>query len=208
MLMKITLGLTSSLGLALCFSGTVFAQSLVIGDGGAQECYYSVKHGDMGRASTIKKCKIALKDPHLSKKDEAATHVNLGILLMRSKKYAEARAQYKKAIDMWPKLSEAYINYAANLIYMGDFDAAIEASNQGIALGTKKMPEALFNRAMAYDNLRRYNEAYADLKKALVLRPNWKPVLRAIDNYEIVHKVDQPGLDIISNPKNKNDPLN
>lgn len=181
MIGKFTLGL----GLALCFSNTAFAQSLVIGDGGAQDCYYSVKHGDSGRASTIKACKMALRDPHLSKKDEAATHVNLGILLMRSKQYDASRAQYKRAIAMQPNLSEAYINYAANLIYLGDFEDAIIASNKGIKLGTNKMPEALFNRAMAYDNLRQYNEAYADLKKALALRPDWKPALRAIDNYEI-----------------------
>jgi len=196
MLMKFTLGLVSSLGLALTFSGTAFAQSLVIGDGGAQECYYSVKHGDMGRVSTLKKCKEALKDPHLSIKDEAATHVNLGILLMRSKRYDASQTHYKRAIEMQPNLSEAYINYAANLIYLGDFEDAITASDKSIELGTKKMPEALYNRAMAYDNLRRYNEAYTDLKKALALRPDWKPALRAIDNYEI------------STDTKKNGPLN
>jgi len=182
---KFTLGLALGTGLALCFSGAAFAQSLVIGDGGAQECYYSVKHGDPGRTSTIKNCKLALRDPNLSKKDEAATHVNLGILLMRAQQYDASRTHYKRAIEMQPNLPEAYINYAANLIYLGDFEDAITASNKGIDLGTKKMPEALFNRAVAYDNLKRYNEAYRDLKKALAIRPNWKPALKAIDNYEI-----------------------
>lgn len=190
---KLGLGLGLAFGLALCFSNSAFAQSLVIGDGGAQECYYSVKHGDPGRTSTIKKCKTALKDPHISKKDEAATHVNLGILLMRSKQYDASRMQYERAIEMQPKLSEAYINYAANLIYLGDFEAAITASSKAIELGTKKIPEALFNRAMAYDNLRRYNEAYTDLKKALALRPDWKPALRAIDNYEVSADIKQNG---------------
>lgn len=193
MFTKFTLGVGFILGLAFCCGSAAFAQSLVIGDGGAQECYYSVKHGDPGRTSTIKSCKVALRDPHLSKKDEAATHVNLGILLMRSKDYDDARAQYKRAIEMQPKLSEAYINYAANLIYLGDFEEAITASNKGIDLDTKKMPEALFNRAMAYDNLRQYNEAYADLKKALTLRPGWKPALRAIDNYEVAPKPPSQG---------------
>lgn len=189
MLIKFTL----SLGVALGLSTAAFAQSLVIGDGGAQECYYSVKHGDPGRASTIKDCKIALQDPHLSKKDEAATHVNLGILLMRSKQFDASRAQYERAIEMQPKLSEAYINYAANLIYLGDFEDAIAACNKGIELGTKKMPEALFNRAMAYDNLKRYDKAYTDLKKALALRPDWAPALRAIDNYEVTEDTKQNG---------------
>ena len=179
--------------LSACFSNTVFAQSLVVGDGGAQECYFNVKHGDPGRTTTIRACKKALSDPNLSKKDEAATHVNLGILLMRAKKYDEARRQYKNAIELQPKLSEAYINYAANLIYLGDFTEAVEASNKGIALGTKKMPEALFNRAMAYDNMRQYNLAYTDLKKALSLRPDWQPALRAIDNYEVSSSPEKNG---------------
>jgi len=193
MFRKFTRGFTVGFGLLFCFSSTAFAQSLVIGDGGAQECYYSVKHGDPGRTSTIKKCKLALRDPHLSKQDEAATHVNLGILLMRDNKYDDARAQYKKAIEMQPKLSEAYINYAANLIYIGDFEEAVMASNKGIELGTKKMPEALFNRAMAYDHLKQYNKAYGDLKKALELRPDWKPALRAIGNYEVATKNGSQG---------------
>ena len=180
-------------GLAVSFSHTAFAQSLVIGDGGAQECYYNVKHGDQGRASTISKCKMALRDPHLSKADEAATHVNLGILMMRAKNFSQAREQYDQAIKMQPKLAEAYINYAANLIYMGDFQAAITASNKGIELGTNKMPEALFNRAMAYDNLKQYDEAYRDLKKALALKPNWGPALRAIDNYDVTTKPASQG---------------
>jgi len=67
---------------------------------------------------------------------------------------------------------------------MGEYQAAITAIDKSIELGTTKMPEALFNRAMAYDHLKQYNKAYADLKKALELRPDWAPALAAIDNYE------------------------
>jgi len=182
-----------SFGFLLGISHTASAQSLVIGDGGAQECYYSVKHGDQGRASSIKTCKKALRDPNLSVQDEAATHVNLGILLMRTKNYEGARNQYERALSMRSDLPEAHINYAANLIYLGDFAQAVKSATTSIELGTKKMPEALFNRAMAYDNLKQYNEAYADLKKALNLRPDWQPALSAIANYEVTTKTKQQG---------------
>ncbi len=181
------------IGVSAIVFQTASAQSLVVGDGGAQECYYSVKHGDPGRASTIKNCKKALRDPNLSMKDEAATHVNLGILLMRTKNFEAARDQYEKALAMRSDLPEAHINYAANLIYLGDYSQAVKSATTSIELGTKKMPEALFNRAMAYDNLKQYNEAYADLKKALNLRPNWKPALSAIANYEVAPQTKQQG---------------
>lgn len=173
------------LTLFLCLSQTAFAQSIVMSDGSALLCYHSVKHGDPGRLSTKKTCKQALRDFDTSPKDKAATHVNLGILQMRSGKYIKAQKSFDKAISMSPNLPEAYINISAVLIYTGQHHAAIKSVERAIELGTKKMPEALYNRAMAYDNLENYTKAYADLKQALVLRPNWAPALKAIDNYEI-----------------------
>jgi len=178
-------------GLILSISQSALAQSLVIGDGGARECYLKVRYGDPGKASSIRECKKALRTMDLTLKDEAATHVNLGILQMRHGDYAEARANYDIALNMTPNLPEAHINNSAVLIYMGDHHSAIEAVNKALELGTKKVPEALFNRAMAYDHLKKYNKAYADLKKVLELRPDWPPALRAIDNYEVAPTASQ-----------------
>ncbi len=170
---------------SLFISQTAFAQSLVLGNGRANACYLSVRHGDTGKATTIRACTEALNDFDLSREDKAATHVNLGILYMRAGNNAVAREHYDAAIAMTPNLPEAYINNSAALIYMGEHKAAIKAVNKAIELGTHKMPEALFNRAMAYDHLKQYDNAYKDLKQALVLRPDWQPALRAIDNYDI-----------------------
>lgn len=175
----------AALLLPLCISQTALAQSLVLGNGKANACYLSVRHGDQGRVSTIRTCEEALGGFDISHKDKAATHVNLGILYMRAGNNVEARKHYDMAINMTPNLPEAYINNGAALIYMGRHEQAVEAINKAIGLGTKKMPEALFNRAMAYDHLKKYDHAYKDLKQALVLRPDWKPALRAIDNYEV-----------------------
>ncbi len=171
--------------LSLLISQTVLAQSLVLGDGKANACYLSVRHGDQGRSTTIRNCTEALNSFDLAHKDKAATHVNLGILYMRSGDNAKARQHYDMAISMTPDMPEAYINNSAALIYMGEYASAVEAINKAIDLGTNKMPEALYNRAMAYDHQKQYGKAYKDLKQALVLRPDWQPALRAIDNYEV-----------------------
>jgi lipoprotein NlpI len=47
------------------------------------------------------------------------------------------------------------------------------------------MPEALYNRAVAYDRLENYKGAYKDLKQALVLRPDWEPALALLSGYQV-----------------------
>lgn len=166
-------------------AATASAQIVVQSGGAAQECYTSTKTGNPGRIGAIRKCEAALLELNLSNKDIAATHVNLGVLLMRKGDYSKAKTHYSRAIEMRPKLSEAYINYAASLIYTGDYYAAVTALDTSIKLGTEKMPEALYNRAIAYDRLQNYKGAYNDLKQALTLRPEWSPAVDLLSGYEV-----------------------
>lgn len=163
---------------------TASAQIVVQNGGAAQDCYMSTKAGNPGRIGAIRKCEAALSEA-LTTKDLAATHVNLGVLLMRKGDYAKAQTQYVRAIEMRPKLSEAYINHAASLVYTGDYTAAVTAIDTAIDLGTEKMPEALYNRAIAYDRLQNYKGAYKDLKQALALRPEWAPAVDLLSGYEV-----------------------
>jgi len=133
--------------------------------------------GNPGRIGAIRVCETALSEM-LPNKDLAATHVNLGVLLMRKGDYTESQASYAKAIKLRPNLAEAHINYAASLIYTAAIDKAID-------IGTEKMPEALYNRAVAYDRLENYKGAYNDLKQALVLRPDWEPALELLSGYQV-----------------------
>jgi len=174
--------------LALCAANTASAQLIINGAGEARDCYLSVKNGDQGRKTTIRDCEQALRNISLSPKDEASTHVNIGILYMRAGDFDKAQASYGEAIDMRPKLSEAYINRAASMIYTGQYQVAIKDANMALELGTDKRPEALYNRAIAYDNLDQFNQAYYDLKEALELRPEWPPAMKAISNYQVVSK--------------------
>jgi len=47
------------------------------------------------------------------------------------------------------------------------------------------MPEALYNRAIAYNRLNNYKGAYNDLKQALVLKPEWTAALKALESYTV-----------------------
>jgi len=170
---------------SLSMAASASAQLVVHGGGAAQACYMSAKTGNMGSIGAIRKCEKALTTTELSRKDEAATHINLGVLLMRKGDNTEAQTHYKRAIELRPKTPEAYINHGASLIYTGEYQAAISAINTAIELDTEKMPEALFNRAMAYNGVEDYRRAYKDLKQALALKPDWPIALKALDNYEV-----------------------
>lgn len=187
MMSKFLLGL----GLMFCIAQPASAQITVIGNGIAKDCYYAVKHTKGARASDLKTCKKALEDLSLARKDRAATHVNIGILYMRDRRYDKSMGHFDTAKRLTENVPEIYINMGANYIYSGEYERAISVLNQGIELGTDKMPEALFNRAMAYDNLKQYTKAYKDLRAALKLREDWAPALLAIENYDVAPRPPQ-----------------
>lgn len=174
--------LASIFSLTMTVSAT--AQVVVQNGGAARDCYVSTKTGNPGRIGAIETCKTALSE-FLPTKDMAATHVNLGVLLMRKGDYVSAQTHYAKAIEMRPNLAEAHINHAASLIYTADYSAAVKSIDMAIEIGTEKMPEALYNRAVAYDGLQNYKGAYKDLKQALALRPGWKPAIALLSGYQI-----------------------
>ena len=164
------------------------AQVVVLGSSDAQACYVMARDGNPGSAAAIRTCRSAL-DLSLSPEDLTATHVNIGILYMRAGDYRKSRAHYETAIASSPALPEAYINYGAALIYIEEYSQAINALSTAIDLGKtkafEKMPEALFNRALAYDREQNYKAAYLDLRRALTLRPDWPPALAAVRRYNV-----------------------
>jgi len=179
----ILLGLT-----ALLLPNMASAQVTVFGSGAAKDCYLQTKTGDPGRISTIQLCESALDEISLSQKNRVATYVNIGILNMRAGRYKKANSWYERALNADIGISETYINYAASLIYMGAHEKAIKYVSKAIELGTDKMPEALYNRAIAYDYTQNYRLAYKDLKRALELKPDWPPAIKAINNYSVQTK--------------------
>lgn len=162
----------------LLIAAPASAQMIVFGDGDAQLCYQSAKMGNPGTMSAIKTCTTALEDT-LSSGDEAATHVNRGVLLMRKGAHEKALVDYDVAIDMKPQLAEAYINKGVALFYMSRDAEALSAYNMAVELNTERMAEVLYNRALVHERMGDAKSAYYDLKTAIELKPEWD---RARDN--------------------------
>ncbi len=161
------------------------AQLVVLGNGQAASCYQDTIRGNQGSFSAIKTCSDALKET-LSAKDQAATYVNRGVLYMRKGDQVRAAADYEKALDIRPNLTEAHINHAASMIRLQDFDGALVALNTALEdKNLTKRPEALYNRAIALDYKEDYRGAYFDLKEALAIRPDWAPAVALISRYTV-----------------------
>ncbi len=184
------LTLLVSLLVSLGAYSSAAAQVVVQGNSEARACYFHAAGDLKGRKSSVKRCETALRQENLDRKDAAATHVNLGILLMRRGDHAKSLAAYDRAIDLRPNLAEAHINRGACLIFLGRPEDAISALSQSLDLGTDHAADAHFNRAIAHERLGNIKAAYNDLKKAQSLRPDWEIPTRALERYQVVSKAN------------------
>ena len=171
--------------LACAISSLANAQLLVTGSGDAHQCYLSADSGDTGKSSSIRVCQKALSHGVLVGKDRASTQVNLGILLMRRGDYTQALEAFDKSIELSPALSEAFINRGACLLYLDRPNDAIASLTTSIDLGTRHTPDALYNRALAYERVDDFNAAYNDLQRARTLRPEWAVPLKTLERYQV-----------------------
>ncbi len=169
----------------IALAGAGQAQSLVLGDGLARQCYVDAVSGNEGRANAIARCKTALRRIGMTTTHRAATYVNLGILQMRAGFHEEALDSYDQSLEIAPGSPEALINRGAVMIYLGRHDEAIANLTESIELETSKMAEALYNRALAYHALEQYENAYYDLQNALELEPDFEAAQQAISRYTV-----------------------
>ena len=169
---------------ALMAAAPAHAQLVVSGSGSAQACYLSAKTGNGGDLGAIRECSDALGTT-LTRSDEAATHVNRGVLYMRRGEQERAVADYERALELRGDLPEARINYGAALFYMERYDAALEQIDTALAMGTDKEAEALFNRALIHDRQGNLKAAYLDLTRVLELEPDWEAARNARARYQV-----------------------
>jgi len=170
---------------AFALAGAAHAQLSVIGNSEAAQCYRHALNGNTGSNSALKICAAAF-DTRLTRRDQAATYVNRGILYMRKDEYMKAARDYEAALAINPDLTEAHVNYAASLIRQEKYDAAFLSIEKALTDPKSEIrPEALFNRAVILDYRENYRGAYRDLKAALAIRPDWAPAIQRLERYEV-----------------------
>lgn len=156
----------------------VNAQSMTVIGGGsyARNCYMSSTLAiQLNSASDadIEECNQAILHGRLTRKDLLATYVNRGILYGAMEDYQKALKDYRTAIDLGPETGEVYVNLGNLYLLSQKYDVAIEQYTTGIELTLTKDHIAHFNRAMAYENNKEFDNAEADYRRAIELSPEW-----------------------------------
>lgn len=170
--------------LLLC-APTAIAQVTVIGGGMATECYESAKLRRSNVSAGIKICTRALEVESMNVSNRAATYTNRGVLRMRSGRYDAALNDYSISKRLKPDVGAAWLNEGAALIFKKDFSAALTSLNQAIALDTKDLYAAHYNRAIAREQTGDVKGAFQDFQRVLELYPEFEPAKRQLTRFSV-----------------------
>lgn len=170
---------------ALAAAGPAIAAEMVIGSGRARVCYLDAEK-ERASAIAIRNCTEAIELDNLSRDDRVATHVNRGILESRVGDHVRALADYDRAIALDGNEAEAYLNKAATLFKLEDrWRDAMPLFTLALEKRTKRPELAYFGRGLGHELSGNLKAAYADLKMASTLAPDWPLAPRELARYSI-----------------------
>lgn len=148
------------------------AAVVVVGGGAAETC------SDAARTSSsisldLQACTIALQEEQLDNRARSATYVNRGVIYMRRGDREAALADFERAIAIGPHTAEALVNRGAIRIVEQRYEEALADTERALGMELSQPERAYFNRGIAYEEMGRLREAYADYRRASELRPGW-----------------------------------
>jgi len=182
-----TLLLSSALAVAFIASPVRADDVTTLGGSSAQSCYFSAS-ADRHDNAAIAECTEALQLKSLTEVDRAGTLVNRGILYMHSGRQDFASTDYDRAIALDPDQPEAWLNKAVLMVNAGNGASAIELADRALQLHTEKPALAYYVRGLAHEEQGQIQAAYADLRNAHALAPNWSEPTEQLKRYRVVSR--------------------
>lgn len=143
----------------------------VLGGGMARLCSYAALAGESD-ATAESNCTMALGEA-MSPLDRAGAFVNRGVMKLRRKEFAAARADFDSALQTKPDLGEAFLNRGAASLGARRFAESLTDLNRALELGVQQPEKAFYNRGLAHERLGQRDAAYQDYTRALTLKPEW-----------------------------------
>ncbi|MEM7767336.1 MAG: tetratricopeptide repeat protein [Pseudomonadota bacterium] len=162
------------------------AQAFIIGGGMAKDCFTDVRNGSTNYRALERLCSDALQQEALTPDNRAATYVNRGIARMRAERYDAAIEDYDRALRIDADLGAAYLNKGAAMIFQRRYDDALVPLDKSIALETKDLFAAYYNRAIAREQSGDIEGAFKDFQVSAELKPEWDLARRQLDRFSVV----------------------
>ena len=157
---------------------------MTIGGSYAEGCFRAAEQHNITLES-LTTCDRAFTEQALSREDELATYVNRGIVRMLRSDYRRAHSDFSTAIAMNPTRSEPYLNMAILEFRQGNSATALPLFSKAIELGTERPEIAYYGRGLAHEDLGNVKAAYADLQRAVSLKPQWDAPARDLARYQV-----------------------
>ena len=103
-------------------------------------------------------------------------HARLGWMLVWKKQYQQGIAKGRRAIELDPNYADGYLLLGHTLIYGGGSpEEAIRVSTEGMRHDPYSVYHFLLHIADGYWTMGKYEEALANLKRSLTLKPEFMP---------------------------------
>ena len=160
------------------------ASVLVVGNGMAADCSKAAYKGRADKDSILL-CSRSLDEESLNRRDRAGTLVNRGVMLLRTRDYGAARADFDKAIALEPTLGEAFVNRGVTLMADKAYAEALAEIDRGLELGVDEPAKAFYNRGLVQESLGDATAAYYDYRKAQDLAPDWVLPARQLTRFTV-----------------------
>ena len=86
---------------------------------------------------------------------------------------------------MNPNRSEPYLNMAILRFKQGKSAEALPLFSKAIELGTEVPEIAYYGRGLSHEDLGNVKAAYADLQRAVALKPKWDAPAKDLARYQV-----------------------
>lgn len=161
--------------------------TVTIGGGSASSCFRAAAAHDTS-TQALDECNAALNYDLLTQDNEVASYVNRGILHLLRTDYPSAEADFSRAMSIQPNQAEAWLNMAIAHYRQGRSESAVTLFGRSIELRTQRPAIAYFGRALAREDRGDIKGAYADLRRASELRPDWGAPVNELKRFRILRK--------------------
>lgn len=172
-------------GAAVLIAATPASAGVMTVGGSFAEGCYKFAESRVATLDAVATCNRAFSDQALSSEDEFATYVNRGIVKMHRGEFNGAQADFDRAGAMAPKRGEPWLNMGVLQFKQGNSRAAITLFDKALTLGTDAPEVAYFGRGLAHEDLGDLKSAYADLRRAVELKPRWRDPARELARYRV-----------------------